>query len=463
MLKDVNEIIEIINKNDKKAYLVGGAVRDMVLGKTPHDYDITTNMSYEDLEKVFPKNYPSGKAFGIITIFYNDEEYEIAHFRNDGDYADNRHCDVVLVDSVEEDLKRRDFTINAMAYNEKEGFIDPFNGKADVEKKIIRAVGNPDERFKEDALRMLRAIRFSAQLGFTIEENTLNAIKENAHLIKNVSFERIEAEMTKILTSDHPEKIKMFYELGISDYILPELNEIFECTQNTPWHIYNVGDHTMKALENIENDKILRWTILLHDFGKPEAKSTKDGIDHFYDHAIIGLPKVENILNRLKFSNDEKQQILDYVQYHDLKLKKAYKIRYMVAKYGINFFENICKIQMSDIAGQSDYKKEEKIENAVNLLKDAKAVYEDKTAISLKDLKINGNDLVEIGFKNVEIGAILHKFYTDVLKSPGLNDRNKLLQKAKELKNKSLDDIINQYKEKQKNHKEKYKVVEKDR
>ena len=450
MNKDVNEIIEIINKNNKKAYLVGGAVRDMVLGKEPHDYDITTNMSYEDLEKVFPKNYPSGKAFGIITIFYNDNEYEIAHFRNDGDYADNRHCEVILVDSVEEDLKRRDFTINAMAYNEKEGFIDPFGGKEDVEKKIIRAVGNPNERFNEDALRMMRAIRFSAQLGFDIEENTLNAIKNNAHLIKNISFERIEAEMTKMLLSDHPEKIKMLYDFGISKYIMPELDEIFGCKQNTPWHIYDVGNHTMKALENIEKDRILRWSILFHDFGKPDAKTTKNGIDHFYDHAIIGLEKIENVLNRLKFSNDDKNKILNYVQYHDLKLKKTHKIRYMVAKYGFDFFENLYKIQMADIEGQSDYKKEEKIESAKRLLEDARNVYEDKTAIKLKDLEINGNDLIKLGFKDIEIGAILNNFYINSLKDPRFNNKNKLIQKAKELKNKSLDDIILEYKKYQK-------------
>ena len=450
MNKDVNEIIKIINKNNKKAYLVGGAVRDMVLGKEPHDYDITTNMSYEDLEKVFPKNYPSGKAFGIITIFYNDNEYEIAHFRNDGDYADNRHCEVILVDSVEEDLKRRDFTINAIAYNEKEGFIDPFGGKKDVEKKIIRAVGNPNERFNEDALRMMRAIRFSAQLGFDIEENTLNAIKNNAHLIKNISFERIEAEMTKMLLSDHPEKIKMLYDLGISKYIIPELDEIFRCKQNTPWHIYDVGNHTMKALENIEKNRILRWSILFHDFGKPDAKTTKNGIDHFYDHAIIGLEKIENVLNRLKFSNDDKNKILNYVQYHDLNLKKTHKIRYMVAKYGFDFFENLYKIQMADIEGQSDYKKEEKIENAKRLLEDARAVYEDKTAIKLKNLEINGNDLIKLGFKDIEIGAILNNFYINSLKDPRFNNKNKLIQKAKELKNKSLDDIILEYKKHQK-------------
>ena len=445
MLNDVNQIIEIINKNDKDAYLVGGAVRDMVLGKTPHDYDIATNMSYEDLEKVFPDNYPSGKAFGIVTIFFNNTEYEIAHFRNDGEYSDNRHCEVELVETIDEDLKRRDFTINAMAWNEKDGIIDLFNGKNDIENKIIRSVGNPNERFNEDALRMLRAIRFAAQLGFTIEENTYNAIIENAHLIQNVSYERIEAELTKILTSKNPEMIKLLCDTGISKYIFPELDALFACEQNNPNHMFDVGTHTMVALKNIKNDKILRWTMLLHDIGKPDTKTTKDGIDHFYDHAEVGKLISRKILKRFKFSNEEREQIEDLIKQHDINIKKKNKLRLYAAKKGAKFFDNLLLVQLSDISAQSDYNKDKKIEKSYTLNKNIHEVIDDKTAIALNDLKINGEDLLKLGYKGEEIGAILKDIYTICLANPEFNDRQKLLEKAKSYKRQSLDDIIKQY------------------
>ncbi len=451
MLKDVNEIINIINKNNKEAYLVGGAVRDMLLKKEAHDYDITTNMSTEELEKVFPKNYPSGKAFGIITIFYNGEEYEIAHFRTDGDYADNRHCEIEFTESIEEDLKRRDFTINAMAWSEKSGIIDIFGGQNDLNNKIIRAVGNPDERFKEDGLRMLRAIRFSAQLGFDIEENTYNAIVNNAELIKNISMERVETELTKILVSDHPEKILEIFNTGIGEIIFPEFAEALRCEQNNPNHLYNVGIHTIKTLNFVPNDKILRWTMLLHDLGKPGTKTTKDGIDHFYGHDVLSRKIANDVLKRFRFSNEDIKIILDLVEKHDLYINKISKIRYLASKYDKDFFEKLKLVQLADKNGQSELNREEKIEKVLDFNKKLNEVIDDGTAIKISDLKINGDDLKELGFKGIEVGAILQELYAISLVNPNFNNRRRLLDKANSYKSKNLDELIASYKTKNHN------------
>ena len=446
MIKDVNEIIEIINNNGKDGFLVGGAVRDMALHKTPHDYDIATNMSYEDLEKIFPDNYPSGKSFGIITIFYNNDEYQIAHFRNDGDYADNRHCDVNFVESIEEDLKRRDFTINAMAWSEKTGIIDLFGGQEDIKNRVIRTVGNPNDRFNEDGLRMLRAIRFSAQLGFKIEDETFNAIKENAHLIKNVSYERIEQEISKILTSDHPEQIALIHEAGLSKYIMPEFDKLFGCEQNTPWHKYDVAMHTIKALQEVPNDKILRWTMLLHDFGKPDAKTTKDGVDHFYGHGEISKEIADIILKRFKFSNEDRYEVLNLVEHHDIKLKKMPKIRAFISKMGPSFFDKLKLVQAADMAAQSDYKQEEKMAEFYKFFDDVETVINDGSAIRLSDLKIDGNDLMKLGFKGKEIGYVLTELLKECFIRPDFNDKTKLIKKAESFKTQSLDEKIASYK-----------------
>lgn len=426
--KEVITVLDKINKT-KEAYLVGGAVRDLVLNKEPHDFDIATNMSVEELQKLFPHNFESGVAFGIITVFENGHPYEVAHFREDLDYKDCRHPDIAMIETIEGDLKRRDFTINAMAWRDGK-VLDLFGGKKDIEDKIIRAVGNADARIKEDALRMLRAIRFSAQLDFKIDEELKEAIKENAHLIQKISWERIEAEITKILISNHPEKIRLIHELGISKFILPEFDRLFECEQNSDFHFTNVGDHTIEVIKNIKNDKILRWAALLHDMGKPDTKQAgEDGKDHFQNHAEVSFELSKKILRRFKISNEDSRKILWLVKNHDNYNVKKSTIRSWIANEGKDIVFDLLELQFADGQGQTEKGKLEKEKSIPKFKKQIEEIEKENSAFTKRDLKVNGFDLMELGFKGKEIGDILEKLYLEVLEHPEMNDREILLER----------------------------------
>ena len=255
---DVFDILKQLNDNGYEAYIVGGAVRDIFLQNEPHDWDITTNATPDEVKSIFKKTIDTGLKHGTVTAMINHEGYEITTYRIDGEYEDNRRpSNVEFTTDLSKDLERRDFTFNAMAMDKDGNIVDIYNGRTDLTNKIVKAVGNPEKRIQEDALRMLRAIRFSAKYGYEIDKDLYNAIKNNAHLIQNVSCERIENEVTKILTSGHPEKFLELYNLGLTKYIMPEFDVLMNTPQNTPWHIYNVGMHTMKAVEQIDNDKNL--------------------------------------------------------------------------------------------------------------------------------------------------------------------------------------------------------------
>ncbi len=284
--EDVNYIINTINRAGYEAFAVGGCIRDMVLNKVPNDYDITTSASPDKIKELFRRTIDTGIEHGTVTVMLKSTGYEVTTYRIDGKYEDGRHpASVNFTTSLEEDLLRRDFTINAMAYNEKDGLKDPFGGMEDIKRKIIRCVGDPKERFSEDALRMLRAVRFSAQLGYEIEEDTLEAIKLLAGNLKLISEERIQAELIKTVTSDNPDRLTVAYKTGLTAVFLPEFDRMMETPQNHPHHMYNVGIHTIRSMENIKNDKVLRLAMLFHDMGKPETRSIdENGIDHFYGH-----------------------------------------------------------------------------------------------------------------------------------------------------------------------------------
>ena len=296
-------ILKVLEANGYEAYVVGGCVRDSLLGKQPHDWDITTSALPLQVKALFSRTIDTGLKHGTVTIpSGRGEAYEVTTYRIDGEYLDGRHpSEVTFTASLREDLKRRDFTINAMAYNEKDGLQDFFDGISDLETHRIRAVGDPKKRFEEDALRILRAVRFSAQLGYTVEEGTLRAMRTLAPTLARISAERIAAELEKILVSPHPDRLRMAYECGITAVILPEFDRCMETPQNNPHHIYNVGEHTMCALMQARPDRILRTAILLHDVGKPLCRSTDEkGIDHFYGHPEAGAKIAEEILRRLE-------------------------------------------------------------------------------------------------------------------------------------------------------------------
>ena len=313
-------ILRVLEDHGYEAFVVGGCVRDSLLGRNPNDWDITTSALPLQVKALFRRTIDTGLKHGTVTILMDGEPFEVTTYRVDGEYLDGRHpSEVTFTASLQEDLQRRDFTINAMAYSEKKGLQDLFGGLPDLEKGLIRAVGDPAKRFGEDALRIMRAVRFAAQLGYEVEEDTVQAMKELAPTLSKISAERIAAELEKLLVSPHPEKLKMAYECGITAVILPEFDRCMETAQNNPHHKYSVGEHTIVSIGNARPDRILRYTMLMHDMGKPSCKTTDEqGIDHFYGHQEVSAQMANDILRRLKSDNETRRSVSKLVRYHDL-------------------------------------------------------------------------------------------------------------------------------------------------
>jgi len=440
MPSKVKRIIETLEEAGYEAYVVGGCVRDSILNRNPDDWDITTSALPMEVKALFPVTIDTGLQHGTVTILMDKETFEVTTYRLDGEYEDGRHPkDVTFTPSLEEDLKRRDFTINAMAYNETKGLVDLFDGMGDIERKIIRAVGEPDKRFEEDALRVMRAVRFSAQLGYEIEDETAMAIKRHAVSLSRISAERIQVELTKLLTSDNPDYIRKAYDLGITKEILPEFDVAMETPQNNPHHCYNVGEHTIETLKNIRADKVLRFTMLFHDISKPEAKTTdENGVDHFYGHQKLGAKKAHEVLRRLRFDNDTISDVCKLVEYHDygLKVKPTPAIvRRGINKIGEELFPLFLEVRKADMLGQGTYQREEKEE----LLREWKETYEEviskKQCVSLKELKVGGRDIMAISkdIKGPIIGEVLDELLDKVLEDPDLNEPETLIKIAKEI------------------------------
>ena len=337
----VNQIIHTLQQHGYEAYAVGGCVRDSLLGRTPDDWDITTSATPMETKSLFARTFDTGIEHGTITVLIEKEAFEVTTYRVDGKYEDNRHpSEVTFTRCLEEDLLRRDFTINAMAYNDEEGLVDIFGGMCDLEHKIIRCVGDARARFGEDALRILRAVRFAAQLGFTIEEETKCAIRELSFTLDNISAERVQVELIKMLTSPNPGMIRDAYELGITKVILPEFDAMMVTKQETLHHKYSVGEHTIKTIEAIRADKVLRLAMLFHDIAKPLTKTFDDqGVAHFKMHDIKGAEMTKQILRRLKFDNDTLHKVVNLVQYHDYRMPAEPKnVRRAMYKIGEELF-----------------------------------------------------------------------------------------------------------------------------
>jgi tRNA nucleotidyltransferase (CCA-adding enzyme) len=324
-----------------------------------------------------------------------------------------------------------------MAYNEKDGLVDLYGGIEDLNRKVIRCVGNPIERFTEDALRILRAIRFSAQLGFTIDDDTKNAITTLAPTLKNISAERIQAELTKLLTSPNPDYMRTAYELGVTSVILPELDKAFATLQNNPHHMYNVGEHLMHTLVNTRSDKSLRIAALLHDIGKPETKTTdSDGIDHFHGHVEKGEQMAGTILKRLKYDNDTIAKAKTYIRYHDVQIEPNQKaVRKAINKIGKDYFPQVLEIKRADTLAQSDYYRKEKLATLDQLEELYNEILSQNQCVSLKELEITGSDLIKIGVPRGRlIGEILNKLLDEVIENPEDNKHEILMEKARDLK-----------------------------
>lgn len=432
-------IIETIQNAGFEAYVVGGCVRDSILGRTPGDWDITTSARPEQVKQLFRRTIDTGIQHGTVTVMLDKEGFEVTTYRVDGKYEDSRHPkEVTFTPNLEEDLKRRDFTINAMAYNETEGLIDIFGGMADIEAKWIRCVGNPEERFGEDALRMMRAIRFSAQLGYEIHEDTITAIRKLAPTLQKISAERIQVELTKLLTSDHPDTLREAYEYGITKVILPEFDAMMETPQKHKHHKYNVGEHTLHALMEIAPEKNLRYAMLLHDIGKPQTLTMdEDGTTHFHGHPAVGEEIARKILRRLRFDNDTVSVVTRLVRYHDYGNGVTPDLRIVrraVNRIGEDIFPLLFPVRRADILAQSEYMSAEKLENLELWKTLYQEMLEKKQCVSLKTLAVTGRDLIAMGRKpGRELGETLQRLLELVLEHPEWNTREILLQKAEEM------------------------------
>lgn len=437
----VVEILNTLHEAGYEAYIVGGCVRDSILRREPGDWDITTSALPQEVKKLFRRTIDTGIKHGTVTIMNGKEGFEVTTYRLDGVYEDHRHPkEVTFTRNLIEDLKRRDFTINAMAYNDKEGLVDEFDGLKDLDNKVIKCVGDPTKRFEEDALRILRAIRFSGQLGYIIDEGTKEAARKLAPTLSNISAERIQTEFIKMMTSSHPEVIRDAYELGITKVFLPEFDECMQCQQNTVHHCYTVGEHMIHSAMEVPADKVLRITMILHDIGKPKCKTTDERGDHFKGHALEGSKMAEEILRRLKFDNATTESVRNLVRCHDIFMKDEpndVNVRRTLYYVGPENFDDLLKVKRADMLAQSTFNRKEK-ERRLELLESiGHEILERKDCLSLKELAVGGKDILNLGVTpGKEIGTILNNMLMDVLKNPSHNDKEYLIRHMKNYKEK---------------------------
>ncbi|MCL2559151.1 MAG: CCA tRNA nucleotidyltransferase [Turicibacter sp.] len=436
---NAKEVVGQLNQAGYEAYFVGGFVRNHVMGiADTQDFDICTSATPDEIKQVFRKTINTGLRHGTVTVLHGGDDFEVTTYRIDGAYTDHRRPDdVTFTTNLYDDLKRRDFTFNAMAMGLDGELIDPFNGRDDLHDQVIRAVGDPDERFKEDPLRILRGIRFLAQLepGFRVEEKTLEAMERQAHLLANISVERIRIELMKMVVGVNVDAFRVAYQAGITKHFLPEFDAMMQTEQETPHHAYNVGEHTLRAMANMERDEMLRLIMLLHDVGKPAKKTIgKDGVAHFWGHQEKGYHISRDIMRRLKFDNQTIVRVSHLIRYHDYPLPLTRKAaRTAMNKINIKVFPLYLKVRAADISGQSDYRQEEKQEALKTADRLYREVMANGEATRLKELKINGSDLIELGFSaNRKLRFTLEYLLERVIDDPSLNNRETLLELAKE-------------------------------
>lgn len=419
------------------AYAVGGCVRDSLLGRMPQDWDITTSAPPQVVKELFSHTVDTGIQHGTVTVLLCHRGYEVTTYRIDGEYEDGRHPKTVtFTGELKEDLKRRDFTINAMAYNEEEGLVDVFGGREDLKKKIIRCVGSPKDRFNEDALRMLRAVRFAAQLGFEIDRETEIGVLALSSSIARVSAERIQMELVKLLVSGYPGRLRTAYELGLTKVFLPEFDRMMETAQNSVHHCYTVGEHTLHTMQEIPADKVLRLTMLLHDVAKPLCMTTDAaGQNHFKGHPGAGAEMAEEILRRLKFDNDTRIRVCRLIRYHDDRpALTPGNVRRAMSRIGAENMPDLFAVKRADTLGQSMYHRMEKLQ----YIKDYEDMYYEikrmEQCVTKKDLAVDGRDLIAMGMQpGKEIGKMLDFLLGQVLDNPELNTKEKLSELAHKL------------------------------
>lgn len=432
-------IVQGLRYEHHDAYVVGGCVRDSLLGVEPKDWDICTSATPEEMKEYFNrisiKTIDTGLKHGTITVnMEQGGKFEVTTFRIDGNYSDNRHPDSVqFIDSIVQDLSRRDFTINAMAFNPG-GLVDPFHGRDDLENGIIRCVGNPDDRFKEDALRILRAMRFSSTYGFTIDEATSQSIHKNKELLLNIAAERIQAELCRMLCGKGILNVLLEYSDVIAT-IIPEMEPCIGFDQNNRFHEYTVYDHIAHAVANYTGiDTVVNVSLLLHDIGKPCCYTVDEKGGHFYGHGVSSHDITEKVLTKLRFDNKTKSDILELVLYHDAVIEPTPKtVRRWLNKIGERQFSRLLDIRMADILAHKKGTQESRIERCNALRTLANEIIEQEQCFKIKDLMIDGHDVMEVlGVpEGKEVGLVLSEILKLVIDEELKNDRAVLIDYMK--------------------------------
>lgn len=430
------KVIEKIEENGFRAYLVGGCVRDMIRQVTPHDWDITTDATPNQIIDIFAgyNVIETGLKHGTVTVMVEGEPIEITTFRSDNKYTDHRRPESVsFVTSLLEDLRRRDFTMNAIAYNPKTGFDDPYGGEADIKNGVIVAVGDPAQRFDEDALRIMRAMRFASVLGYGIEVETLDAMRQKAHLLGYVSVERIFSELKKMLVGENILNVLMSCG-DILATILPEIKPMIGFEQKNRHHIYDVWEHTAHAVAHSENDVTLRIALLFHDIGKPHSFTLdSSGEGHFYGHAKISAELTEAVLRRLKCDNETLETVTWLVKMHDTQFECDVRTaRRMISRFGYERCRLLLKLKMADNSAQSaDFI--ERGEVAAELLKLIDEIESEAPCLTLHDLEVDGHDLMSLGLEGAQIGRTLGRVLEAVVDDEIPNEKEKIIEFIKSL------------------------------
>ncbi|MDY3846408.1 MAG: HD domain-containing protein [Eubacteriales bacterium] len=454
---EVTKIIERLENYGYEAYAVGGCVRDFVCGRKIHDYDITTSATPEEIKNVFSdmRLIPTGERHGTVSVIFNDKsikekQIEITTYRIDGEYIDSRHpTEVIFTRKLAEDLSRRDFTVNALAYNPRVGIVDVFGGIDDIKNKIIRAVGDAKKRFEEDALRILRALRFSSVLGFDIEKTTSDALISHAHLLSHISSERIREEFSKLLLGENAVEILRKYHSVISVFI-PEIKSLVGFEQHNPHHKYDVFEHTLHALNATDENLCLRFAVLLHDIGKPSCYfSDENGIGHFYGHESIGAEITDEICKRLKFDNKTRERVVSLVRYHGVTVEEKEKsVKRALLRYGEDLFFDIMAVKKADLTGTGTAFDDLAAGSATagdasgsgdltdtfsacfchidKIIGIARKILSQKPCMSLGEMNFNGNDAKEIGFSGKEIGDALTSALTAIIDGDIPNEKKEI-------------------------------------
>ena len=432
----VKHILRRLHGKGFEAYVVGGCVRDSLLNLSPHDWDICTNALPEQVIESFSDTavLRTGLKHGTVTVLLEKQPYEITTFRTDGAYTDHRHTDrVEFVSSLEEDLKRRDFTVNAMAFSEESGIVDLFGGREDLRAGLIRCVGNPDARFTEDALRVMRALRFASTYNFSIEAETASSLLRNTPALASIAVERIREELTRLLCGSGVLHILLDYK-DVFSFIIPELAPCIGFQQNNPYHCFDVYEHIAHAVADYAgNDPVVKIALLLHDIGKPFCYTEDERGGHFRGHGVVSREIAEGVFQRLKYDNQTKHDALELIQIHDATIEPTSRVvRRWLNKIGYEQFCRLLKVRMADIHAHAPATQASRVERCEALERIAEEVREEGMCFSLKDMAVNGRDIIALGAKpGKQIGVILNALLEKILSDTLPNEKNALLAEAK--------------------------------